>query len=102
MDKKLEARITRLEKMITRKSVKSEAVNDELIISDDDYNTLKRLVASMRQAMDDLDDIAERLYFAVKDEPLSTETSTLASNIGSLTEDMDPWLSIIENHYLTR
>ena len=40
MDKKLEQRIARLERMITNKSVRNESA-DELIISDDDYNTLK-------------------------------------------------------------
>lgn len=101
MDKKLEARIARLEKILNHKQVKNESA-DELIISDDDYNTLKEQVAIMRNAMDILDDISDRLYFAVKDEPLSTATSILASCIGSLTEDMDPWLSDIEDHYLTK
>ena len=56
----------------------------------------------MRNTMNILHGISNRLYFAVKDEPLSTATSILASNIGSLTEDMDSWLSDIENNYLTR
>ena len=100
MDKKLEARISRLEKLV-HKRIKNEGA-DDLIISDDDYKALKLQVANMRTSMDILDDIAGRLYFAVKDEPLSTPTSILASDIGSLTEDMDQWLSSIENHYLTR
>lgn len=101
MDKKLEQRIARLERMIASKSVKNESAN-ELIISDNDYNTLKEQVAIMRKAMYVLDDISDKLYSAVDGQKLSSKTSILASNIGSLTGDMDSWLSDIEDLILAR